>query len=53
MNNNFSLIAVDVDGSLANPVMQASVCLWAVALAALLVVVYRREVLRGGALRRQ
>ena len=39
---DFSLIAIDVDGSLANPVMQAAVIVYAVALATPLVVIFAR-----------
>src|SRR5437660_1114440 len=39
---DFSLIAVDVDGSLANPIMQAAIVVWAVALATPLLVIFAR-----------
>jgi hypothetical protein len=38
---DLSLMAVDVDGSLANPVMRIAVIAWGIALAAPLVVVFR------------
>jgi hypothetical protein len=41
MNQEFTLMAVDVDGSLANPVMQISVLLCGIALAAPLIVAFR------------
>jgi len=41
--STFSLIAVDVDGTLASPIMRISVCAWGVALAAILIAIHRYE----------
>jgi hypothetical protein len=46
MAEDFSLIAVDVDGSLANPVMRWAVILWGIAVAVTLIVIYRNKTSR-------
>lgn len=46
MSEDFTLMAVDVDGSLANPIVQIAVLTWGIAIAILLIIIFRYTELR-------